>query len=186
MGAFEWLSKLMEALGKFIPRLVIVRYTHAGVKFKWGSEVIVMEPGLHMYFPLTTDVEIMPVARQTIKPKGTQSLLSKDGTQVSIGLVVKYSIENIRAALAENWDVEDTIKDVVSTAATQVITTQDFDFIHKNLVSVIQPQITKSVTQELAEHGVKVKSIGITDFTSNKVYKILGDTQQGLVEETSE
>lgn len=175
MGAFEWLSELMRWLGKFIPRPIVVRYTHAGVKFKWGHTVVVLNPGVHVYFPLTTDIEIIPVARQTIKPKRTQSLMTKDGQEISIGLVVKYCIDDIEAALAENYEINDTIEDVTSTAATEVIVKYDFDFIHKNLMTQIQPQITESVSDELAEHGVRVKSIGVTDFTTNKVYKILGD-----------
>ena len=65
-SAFAWLNQLIEAVFRFCPRIVIVRATHAGVKWVHGWKVKAMPPGLHWYWPLTTEVEVLVTARQTL------------------------------------------------------------------------------------------------------------------------
>ena len=43
-SAFAWLNQLIEAVFRFCPRIVIVRATHAGVKWVHGWKVKAMPP----------------------------------------------------------------------------------------------------------------------------------------------
>ena len=64
--AFAWLGQIFDAILSFVPRVLIVRATHGGVKWRHGSQVISMLSGLHVYWPLVTEIEIIVTARQTL------------------------------------------------------------------------------------------------------------------------
>jgi hypothetical protein len=65
-SAFAWLGQLFETFYKFIPHILIVRATHGGVKWVRGRNVKALPSGLHWYWPLTTEVEVIVTARQTL------------------------------------------------------------------------------------------------------------------------
>ena len=119
-GALAWIGHIVEWLGKLIPRLVIVRSTHGGVKFKRGKYAIPIKPGVCAYWPIVTEVDILPVARQTHNLP-SQSLTTRDGKTIVVSGVVVYEIRDVVSALAKNWDISDTINDITMCAITQVI-----------------------------------------------------------------
>ena len=65
-SAFAWLNQLVETFYRFFPHVLIVRATHGAVKWVKGKEIKALGPGLHIYWPLTTEVEVMVTARQTL------------------------------------------------------------------------------------------------------------------------
>src|SRR5688572_16869595 len=120
-GALGWIGQIVEWLGRFVPRLLIVRSTHGGVKWRSGAQPVPMGPGLHVYWPLVTDVEVIVTARQTDN-LATQVLTTKDGQRVVVGVVVVYRIADVVQAIGErNWDHASTIADVTQAAIVSVI-----------------------------------------------------------------
>ena len=81
--AFAWLGEIMNWFGKWFPRLLIVRSTHAGVRFRHGKKPEALMPGLRVYWPLVTEVDIIPTARQTHNLP-TQALMTSDGKKVVV------------------------------------------------------------------------------------------------------
>src|SRR4030067_794893 len=65
-SAFAWLNQLFQAIYQLFPRILIVRATHGGIAWVRGKHVKLLVPGLHIYWPLTTDVEVIVTARQTL------------------------------------------------------------------------------------------------------------------------
>jgi regulator of protease activity HflC (stomatin/prohibitin superfamily) len=106
---FSWLSDIFNGLLKFIPRPVIVRATHGGVKWYLGKYVKEMKPGWHWVWPLVTDYEVIVTARQTNHQPG-QALTTKDKKQIVVSILVVFSIKDIIRAIGEqNWDVGTTV-----------------------------------------------------------------------------
>jgi regulator of protease activity HflC (stomatin/prohibitin superfamily) len=163
----------MEWLGSFVPRIKIVRSTHAGVKFKHGKNPQAVGPGIHIYWPIVTEMDIIPVARQTHNLP-SQSLLTKDGKQVVVGGVVVYSIKDILATLSRNWDVAETINDITMIAITDIITTHELSYLLENLNKEVLDKLTKVTRKKLATFGVKVYRTAITDFSTCIVIKNIG------------
>ena len=120
--AFAWLGEIMNWVGKWFPRLLIVRSTHAGVRFRHGKRPEALLPGLRVYWPLVTEVDVIPTARQTHNLP-TQALTTSDGKKVVVSGVVVYRIKDIVATMARNWDVSDTLNDISMVAITKIITT---------------------------------------------------------------
>lgn len=50
---FGWLQAVIEWLGLFIPRRLIVRKINRLVKYKWDGSVEEVGPGLRWYWPIT-------------------------------------------------------------------------------------------------------------------------------------
>lgn len=172
-AAFAWVGYVVDWIGAWIPRMKIVRSTHAGVRFKRGRDPSLIEPGLCWYWPMTTEVEIIPVARQTHNLP-TQSLTTKDGKKVIVGGVVVYAVKDVVAAIANNWDVSATINDITMCAITHVITKQNYAAILENLTDKVQSDLTKETRKKLAAYGIRVYRTSVTDFSTAVVIRNIG------------
>jgi regulator of protease activity HflC (stomatin/prohibitin superfamily) len=179
--AFSWISEIAQWLGRFIPRLLIVRSTHAGVKFRHGKRPEPLAPGLRFYWPLVTEVEVIPIARQTHNLP-TQALLTADGKKVVVSGVVVYKIKDIVATIARNWDVSDTINDITMVAIMQVVTTHTLEYLLKHLTDEVQDKLTHETRKKLRVYGVGVYWTALTDFAECLVIKnISSGNQQGTI-----
>ena len=108
-SAFAWLSQLIETFYRFIPHIIIIRATHAGVKWVRGKHIKPLMPGLHLYWPLTTEIEVLVTARQTLAIPD-QVLTTKDGKKVTVKTLVVYKIRDVVQAIGkQNWDVDSTV-----------------------------------------------------------------------------
>jgi len=182
--AFAWLGQIFDALLSFVPRILIVRATHGGVRWRHGSKVIPMFPGLHVYWPLVTEIEIIVTARQTLAlPK--QVLTTKDHKKIVIGTVVVYKIRDVVQAVGRtNWDVDTTINDITQAAVVSVIarhTLQELlDMVAKD---TLNDALSEATRKELRQFGVFISRCKLTDFADCRVYKLVMDSQAPPVSE---
>jgi len=172
-GALGWISEIIHWFGRFIPRLVIVRATHAGVRFRRGRDAYPVPPGLHIYWPLCTEMEVIPVARQTHNLP-SQALLTRDGKRVVAGGVVVYRITDIVAAISRNWDVSDTLNDISMLAITEVVTTHDLAHLLEHLTDDVQQKLTHVTRKRLRQYGVQVYRAFLTDFSECLIIRNIG------------
>lgn len=179
-SAFAWIGYVAEWLGAFIPRIKIIRSTHAGVRFRHGKYARAMGPGIHVYWPIVTEVDVIPVARQT-QNLPSQSLMTKDGQQVVVSGIVVYSIKDVVAAISNNWDVTETISDITMTAIGEIVTTHTLDEMRGELAGKVQKALTKVTRKKLAPFGVRVFRTALTDFSTCIVLKTLGDGQTPML-----
>lgn len=179
--AFAWLGEIMHWIGKWFPRLVIVRSTHAGVRFRHGARPSPLLPGLRMYWPLVTEIEIIPTARQTHNLP-TQALLTSDGRKVVVSGVVVYRINDIVATIARNWDVSDTLNDISMVAITKIVTTHPLEYLLQHLTDEVQEKLTHETRRRLRRYGVAVYWTALTDFSECMVIKnISSGSQRGTI-----
>lgn len=174
MEAFAWLGQLIEALGRFIPRLIIIRATHMGVRWRLGKNVSEMGPGMHVYWPLITECEVIVTARQTLNLP-TQVLMTADRQQIVVGTVVVYRVKDVVEAIGErNWDVECTVSDITQAAIVEVITRSNLNDLLTDVSGGIEKSLTKATRRRLRQYGVYVHRCAVTDFSTCKTYKIIG------------
>lgn len=164
-AAFNWINQFFEVLTKFIPHLLVVRATHAGVKFRRGRTVKIMGPGLHWYWPLVTETYITAVVRQT-QNLAVQSAVTKDRVSVAISGIIVYKIRDVVAAFTKNWDFNETLEDVSMTAILPYVLGKTYDELVSEISSgEAQTNLTLIVRRALKRYGVAVASVGLTDFT---------------------
>lgn len=177
--AFAWVGRLVEWFAAFVPRWKVIRSTHGGVKFRRGGQTIEVKPGICWYWPAFTELEVIPVARQTHNLP-TQSLTTKDGKRIVVGGVVVYSIKDVVKAIAESWDVSATINDITMTAITHVITKHDFAYLQDNIAEAVQLALTKETRKKLDVYGVRVYRTAITDFSQAVIIRNIGNGEVSL------
>lgn len=184
--AFGWLGQIFDALLQIVPRILIVRNTHQAVKWKVRGKVVAVDRGRRtIYWPLLTDVELFVVARQTCDIR-TQVLMTKDQKQVVAGAMVVYWIDDIIKAIGErNWDVGQTIEDITMAVVAEEITSKALDELLDGIShgrnGDFYKELTLNCRGQLAQFGVKVLRVSFTDFSTCRVYKVLGsDYTQGV------
>jgi regulator of protease activity HflC (stomatin/prohibitin superfamily) len=165
-GAFAWLSQIVEALLQFIPRRVIIRATEGGVKWSLWREPKEMKPGVRIYWPLITDIEVIVAARQTINTP-TQSLMTEDGQTVVAGGVIIYHINDVVQAIGkQNWSPEATAGDIAQAALVEVISGHTLDYILENISGKIEKELTDRCRKQLRQFGVYVGRAALADFST--------------------
>ena len=183
---FSWLAEIFNGLLSFIPRPVIVRATHGGIKWRWGSRVIELKPGWRWLWPLTTDYEIIVVARQTHKIRKPQIVESADGVTLAVGWVVVYCINDIVKAIGQrNWNTDTTINDITQSTITHVFNKYKYEYIQKHLCAKIEEELTSICKKELNKYGVLIYQVKITDFAKVEA-KMLWGMNGNYIEEEEE
>jgi regulator of protease activity HflC (stomatin/prohibitin superfamily) len=176
--AFAWLGQIFDAILRFVPRILIVRATHGGVKWRYGSDVYPLMPGLHVYWPLVTELEVIVTARQTLALL-KQVLMTKDNKKVVVGIVVVYKIRDVVQAIGKtNWDVDTTINDITQAAVVSVIARHTLqELLDMVMTDALNDALTKATRRELRQFGVFVSRCKLTDFADCQVYKVVMDSQ---------
>ena len=173
------IGQFMEAILSVIPRLTIIRATHKAVKWKCGKNPVAVQPGLNIYWPVVTELDLQVTARQTLSI-ATQHLVTADGVSVAIGAYVVYTIKDVVLAIGEkNYDVDDTISDLAQAALVEEITSLDYDELLEGIQggreSDVYQALTQNLNEDLSEYGVSVERAGLTDFAKCRVYRLLSD-----------
>jgi regulator of protease activity HflC (stomatin/prohibitin superfamily) len=173
-AAFAWLNQLIQAFYQLFPRIVIVRATHGGVKWVRGKNIKPLEPGLHVYWPLTTDIEVIVTARQTLAVPD-QVLATSDGKKVVVKTLVVYRVSDVVQAIGKlNWDCDTTINDLTQAAVVRVIATHTYDEIMRGIADeTLTKTLTHEVRKELRQFGVYVTRCRLVDFAECKVFKLM-------------
>jgi regulator of protease activity HflC (stomatin/prohibitin superfamily) len=175
-AALGWIGHIIDWVGQWIPRWTIIRTTHGGCKFVRGSRVVPLGPGVHFYWPATTELLTYPTARQAVDLR-SQTLMTTDGKILVVGGLVVYEISDIEAILAHTWDPEQTIRDISLTSIHDVIVRlswADLQSLHET--GRLSLRLRKRVRVELAKYGVKVLKVSLTDLAPARVYKVIQST----------
>ena len=196
-SAFGWLGEIFSTLLNFIPQIIIVRATHAGVKFKAGRTVKVLNPdngifmpywallfgwipylwfrrtGVHFYWPVVTECEVVPVKRQTTKLV-QQYLCTADEKTLGVGGILVFEVSDIEKLLTECYDYEETIRDLALTSIKSVITSHRLDTLLQQSEEV-DKELTKTLRSELRPFGVKTIKATLSDLIPCKMIGMWGN-----------
>jgi regulator of protease activity HflC (stomatin/prohibitin superfamily) len=173
-NAFGWLGELLRWAICWVPRLGICRATHGGVKFVRGWKVKLVTPGLYIFWPLTTEVEIRPTARQSINLP-PQTLVAKDGKTILCSVVYTIEVTDPLKAIGQAWDIDDLIMDLGTTAAVTVVTSRTFAELKEELADKIGKELRREAQELLRPYGVKVIQGRLSDFAECRVFRLIGD-----------
>ena len=180
------LGEFVHWLGTLLPRWGLVRSTHGGVVFHRKGERILKGPCIYWWLPCISDSEIVPVRRQVID-LAPQTLTTKDGTPVIAGAVVVYDIQDVRKFLVENTDALESMTEVAGAALRDAVTARTLDEIQKNDRKTTDNALTKSAKDHLAEFGVRIERMRLTDFAPAQIINYVGAPMIGApAEETEE
>ena len=171
-AAFAWLGKLVEFFGSFFPRLLIVKSSHRAVKYVFGKRRVLLLPGLHVYWPIVTEVEVCAVVRQVLNLQ-SQILETRDGTTVVAGGLLVYEIDDALTFLADNENAYESIDDVATAAIRKVVVGADLSELREGRAR-LDGRLTREIQKLLSDFGVKVEYARLTDFARVRAYHLSG------------
>lgn len=157
----------------FFPQRIIVTATHRGIKWKWGCEPVDLEPNVHWYLPLVSEVAQYPVARQTLR-LDSQTLMTSDHKKVMARGIVVYRITDIIAACGEhNFDIDDTVADITQSCIFDLITGWTLQELMDDVEGNIDA-MTEAAQEALKDYGVLVHKVKLTDFSEVRSLNLAG------------
>lgn len=173
-AALGWIGELVAWLVAWLPHLVLVRKTERAIKFIRGRTVEI-GPGLHFYWPITTEVEVHPVVRQVL-PLGVQTLTTEDGATVIVDGVLAFTISDLTLFKVENWEAEDSVSDLSQAGIRKAIVGRTFEQIQKARADV-DNLLSKEAQKLLQPLGVSVEYLRIVSFARATVLNLVSDQQ---------
>lgn len=173
-GALSWLNEAMVWLASWVPRLLIVLHTERGIRYRCGSEVSVLEPGVHVYWPIVTRVQVVNVMRQVLN-LSMQTLTTSDERTIIASGVLVYRIVDVEKYLVANHDADAGIDEVTCAAIRQVLLAMDMDLIQDASVGgAMDDKLRRQARKALAPFGVRVESCRLTDCAEARVLSLAG------------
>ncbi len=164
--AFGWIGEIFQTLLRFIPWLVIVPTTHAGVAFSRGRNIKVWNAGLHWFWPIVTTYKTIAIVRQTQLIQ-SKVVMTKDLKSVIVGALVTYYIDDVVAALTY---IADLPSDVMERSQGAI-----YDAISKYTMEEVQSDrpgfkgiLTERCGEALNGYGVSILQVQLTEFAPTR------------------
>jgi regulator of protease activity HflC (stomatin/prohibitin superfamily) len=164
-------GQAVEAVVSVCPRLYFVRKTHGAVVFRPGGKTRELAPGLHWYWPLTSQVEEIVTARQT-HSLCSQTITTKDGAKLTASAVLVYRVTDVTAALVQCYDVAEAIEDVVLSAVAETLANRRHA---PGLLARTERPLTGLARARLAPFGVHVLRCCLVDLAECSVLRCISD-----------
>jgi regulator of protease activity HflC (stomatin/prohibitin superfamily) len=152
---FDWLNQLIHSFGSLFPRLVRIRSTDRGVKWPRCKKAVLLNPGLHVYWPLVSELEIVTVVRQTIDHK-PQTITLRDGVTICVRAVTVWRIADAVMVWTENWDICNTVDDLATASLVDILSCMTKEQVSS--ISLVNNLATLESQKLLAPYGVAVES----------------------------
>lgn len=165
-SALDWIGDLVRYVANVVPRLVLIRSTHRAVKFV-RAEAREIGPGLHVWWPITTEIEVTPIVRQVIS-LDQQILETKDKRTVVADGVLVYEISDLTKFLVENFNADDNVKEIAQAALREAILSLDFSEINSGRVK-LDHRLTARANDLLEPFGVVALSLKLQSFAAGQV-----------------
>lgn len=171
---FTWISDIAYFFARFIPHIRIIRSTHAGVRFKYGKPHHIEGGRLIVYWPIVTELLILPKVRQTTE-YAVQFLTTFDGVAIAVCMVNVYRIKDVFTAGTYTFDVYSVVDDIAQTTLAGLISNTPFQDVQEDVHS-FNEILTREVQGDLAAYGIEVESVRLISFAKCIVLRNIGDT----------
>lgn len=116
MNAFDWLNDLMRWVGQLVPRLLLVKATECGVLFMRAGKTRLLPPGLWVYWPLISQVQVTPTTQRTIE------ICAQLVGEETISTAIFWRVYDPVAALTLLTDITGNLDDYAQAALSRAAT----------------------------------------------------------------
>lgn len=178
--ALGWLGQIISWFGQWVPRWTIVNTTEAGVKWVKGDTVVPFGPGIVWHWPVTTEMKVLPVARQALDLRA-QTLTTSDDVPILASAIVTYRIVDVEKALSSTWNLDELVRDSSMTAVHRVLERLSWADIHKAGQSGdLDKQLRREARRVLEPYGVRCMKLNLVDRAKTRVVKLAISTDTVL------
>jgi regulator of protease activity HflC (stomatin/prohibitin superfamily) len=147
-SGFAWLNELMVWVGRLFPRLVLVKAGNRGVWFGPGGRTRYCEPGLHVYWPITSELTLVSVRQRT-----TEIASQLHGREI-VSIAVVYTIRDPRHMLLCQNDVFAMVDDRAQAYLAQA-------YGADRLSTDIAVDVLLNMQSEFDQYGVHIQKVNV-------------------------
>lgn len=176
---FDRLIDVILALGEDLKFWIVIPIFNQALRLRGGvhydrkgKPYKIMNPGFHWKIPFWDQPQEHTIVTTTMGT-GVQSLITKDGKQVAVAAIVKYSIKDITLFVTEIYDAVDALNDLTKAKVMMIINAKTYDECRDTLE--LSNQISIKVRAEVKKYGIDVEQITMTDFVETPSYRLFTD-----------
>ena len=161
MNALSWLNELMTWLGRWVPRLILVKAGEAALRRGRNGSAMELPPGLYAFWPITTDITVMSTRLRTLEMSG-----QVHGREV-IALVATWKI--VRPSAAAYWhNIPANIDDRAACAL-------GIRYAPDRSSGSISVAVLADLQQEFEESGVHIINVSVVQRGPIRTLRLMSD-----------
>lgn len=168
------LDKVVDLLLQFIRAfqvLTVVDQFERAVVLRFGRYSRTLSPGLHWVAPLYIEQVLTASVVPDTRDLRSQQLTTLDGVSVTLGVVLLFSVTDVKRFLLDVEDADTVILNATKGAIAGLVSSNTYD----DLVSFdVAQEIANDVRDSALRFGINIEEVGISDFCRCKAYRILG------------
>jgi len=166
-AALGWIGDLVRYFARLVPRLQLVRITERAVKFR-RHKALEVGPGLHWWWPVTTEMDVYPVVRQIVSLE-QQMIQTDEGKTIVVDGVIVYSISDLYTFCVENHDAEENMAELAQAGMRKAVLSTPFDEINAGRAK-FDNRLTREAQKSLQDFGVEIESMRLQSCTEGMVH----------------
>lgn len=153
-AAFGWLNEMVRWLARFVPRPILIRKTHRAILFT-RARAREVGPGLRVYWPLVTEVEVEAVAGQILRVP-CEPMVTAEGQTVVAGAVIEYTVASLTKLYVDNYDALDNAIDLASAGLRRTVAGANLTTLQQEH-GKIDRRLRANMRRELEPLGIDVR-----------------------------
>lgn len=174
--ALAWIGQIVEWVGQFIPRWVILNTTEGAVKYVRGSRAVALGPGIWWYWPVTTKIEEYPTAFQADRLQ-TQTIVTTDDKVIVVGGMISYKVSDILPLVSQTHSALTTVANLALTAVHDVCCKMSWEELKgEQRKGTLDTKLRNAAKRLLSPYGVEVVDLVLVDLAPARVLKLLQST----------
>jgi regulator of protease activity HflC (stomatin/prohibitin superfamily) len=166
------LDFLLSVFERIVPVIIVKEYDQAAL-FRFGKFLRILGPGMHFKIPVFDDPDVHTVVPTTLQLPA-QSVTTKDGRQVVVKAVVKYSIADLEVFAVKAFDAKDALSDRTCGIVFRTIRSKTWDETHD---TDMNPEITKEARREAKRWGIAVEEVTIVSYQQMRSLRIISEKE---------
>lgn len=189
-SALAWVGQIAAWIGSFFPRWTTLDLTQGAVKtegfflpprfrrFKDAVRVTACGPGMHWWWPATTKWEEYPVSFQTDNLP-SQTVETVDGHGITVGGMISYRVANVLPLLTQCNSPVMVMRTVTLPAIHAVVCKMKWEELQEaQRKGTIVTKLRNETRKRLAEFGIDVDAVELTDMVRVRAFRLIQSTQQ--------
>ena len=165
----ELLQKFIDQLKEFLTWWVILTPWEKGIRVRFGKNVKLLDSGIYFKIPVFDQVYKQTIRTRNIS-NSIQTVSTNDGTAISIGLIIQYSINDIFKLYNTLYHPEFTIQNMILSKISKHIT--------QNALKDCNPNTLNGVIKDLdlSQYGIVLEDVGVSTYAVVKTYRLIQDS----------
>jgi regulator of protease activity HflC (stomatin/prohibitin superfamily) len=165
----EWLKQIWEQLSSLLRWWVIILPWEQGIKVWLGKKQTLLKAGIYFRVPYFHTVYVQPCRINFIN-LSPQTLTTKSGDTVTIGMIVGYSIRDVSKLYNSVNEVQGAICGFIQGNVSSFVSSSTTDDSRPNN---IEDHVKDKLTS--TDWGLDVSEIRVTNYAIVKTYRLIQD-----------